>query len=239
MQLTPYIRCHRNGFTAVELVVVIGIMLLLTGMAMPGVLSSLRRGAVHSTANEVIDCWRQTRRLAMDEAALDPPRDPHPKHYGLLLVQRAGQRAFAAVVYDNRSADEVASDAMIAPSGAHARPDDDSSAVVLKQPLKRTVAIALSRDDAAPLILDGAILVYAQYGTGWPIDPADVLVGRGTAAAPVGLGIAGRPELGIPASPLATRMRVQTPDYAEAPRHRGYAVDLALYPVGVMAALDG
>jgi prepilin-type N-terminal cleavage/methylation domain-containing protein len=220
---------RRSGFTAIELIVVIGIMLLLSGMAVPGLVTSLRRGAVHAGANDLIDCWRQARGLALDEVPLDAKRDEAPRHYGLLIVQRGAAQAYAEVVYDSRSADDVA--------GGTARADD---LVLAKHALKRSVRIALARAaDDAPRPLDGALLIYAQYGTGLPIAAEDVVAGRGPTAPAIGLGIAGRPELGIPGSTLAARLRLQTLDYAETPRRRGHAVDLALFPVGVMAALDG
>ena len=53
----------RAAFTAIELVVVMGIMLMLMGMTTPTVLKMLRQSAVHKAGSDIVDAWR-IRRLA-------------------------------------------------------------------------------------------------------------------------------------------------------------------------------
>jgi prepilin-type N-terminal cleavage/methylation domain-containing protein len=60
---------QRSGFTAVELVVVIAIMLILTGLAAPTVFASLRRSQVQKGAALVADVARQAQQLAMQGLA--------------------------------------------------------------------------------------------------------------------------------------------------------------------------
>jgi Tfp pilus assembly protein FimT len=232
----------RGAFTAVELVVVIGIMLLLMGMAAPAVVKSIRRGAVNSAANDVQQCWRQARMLALTHTMPRSSGGQPAKHYGLALVQRTGERPFAAVIFDNQDEGGIAA----APTASILRRDPTGSATddqanppVAKYLFNRSVRLAVAKSPgAAATVGDEVLVVYSQYGSGLPIAPADVAAGRGSTASAVGLGLAGNPAFNLPASPLCAQLQLQTVDFDTAPVKRGYAVATALYPVGVLAAQE-
>lgn len=232
----------RHGFSAIELLVVIGIMMLLMAMASPAVLKSLRKGKVNSAASDVMQIWRQARMLAMSRQMPDAPRGTAPSHYGLMLVQDSGARSYAALIYDNR--DQAALQAT--PETAVLRRDptsgitsDSANPPVAKLHFNRNVVLASAADAAAePDTADRVLVVYAQYRTGLPIEPAQVAAGKGPNAPAIGVGLAGNPEFGIAASPISAKLRLQTLDYASTPSKRGHAIGVTLYPVGVLAAQE-
>jgi Tfp pilus assembly protein FimT len=220
------------GFTAIELCVVLGIMLMLAGMTTPTVLKMLRQSAVHEAGGEIINAWRVAHALAVEQVTLDTPNTTL-KYYGIEIVQTPGQQAYAAVIYDNQATSTIAGN----PAGSlYMGPT--TSQPVAKYLLKRTVLIASGMAGADPTPLNGVMVIYAQYGTGVPIDPTVVASGGGGTACPVGIGIPGNTVSNIPASTISTHLRIQTVDYTPGPTPRGYAVDLALYPVGIFAELN-
>jgi prepilin-type N-terminal cleavage/methylation domain-containing protein len=229
----------RSGFTAIELLVVIGVMLLLMSMALPGVLKVLRRAQVAGAAEAISSAWRQARDLAIRNPVPDAGPDGQrgaPAHYGIAIVV-SGARRYVALIYSNRDGEAIARD----PDGALMRtdPTDARSRPVLKQDFNGTVSVLAGTGGATPDARDRALAVYAQYRTGWPIAPAEVAANHGPVAAPTGIGLAGDQARGIPASPIASELRLQTIDYsAEAGHRRGYALDLTLYPIGVLGTKE-
>lgn len=55
---------HRHGFTAVEILVAISIMTIITSIAAPSAVTALRRGQVNEAANTVLDLHRSAQLLA-------------------------------------------------------------------------------------------------------------------------------------------------------------------------------
>jgi Tfp pilus assembly protein FimT len=228
-----------SGFTAVELLVVIGVMMLLLAMSLPGVLTVMRRAQVSGAAESISSAWRQARDLAIRNSVPDTGPDGQrgaPAHYGVAIVKSGAQR-YVALIYSNRDADGIARD----PDAALLRvdPADHASRPLLKQNLNSTVSLLSAVGSAAPDANDRTLAIYAQYRTGWPIAPADVAANHGPVAAPTSVGLAGDVNRGIPASPIASELRLQTVDWSgETGHRRGYALDLTLYPIGVLGTKE-
>jgi Tfp pilus assembly protein FimT len=232
----------RRGFTAVELLVVIGVMMLLMGMATPGVLKAVRRGTVNSAANDLTQCWRQARLLALTRTMPEATADGAPaKHYGLMLVQRDA-RVYAAVIYDNRDETAIGAapeDAILRRDPASATTSDSANPPVAKFFFNRNVALAAAKSSGTePAIGDRVMVVYAQYRTGLPISPQEVHCGHGSTACAVGMGLPGNPAFGLPDSPICAKLRLQTMDFDSGSSHRGYAVGVTLFPIGVVASQE-
>ena len=208
-----------------------GLMIMLSAMTVPTVLRMIRQSAVHSAAGDIIDAWNLARSLAMDQVVINTPGTTL-SYYGIEIVQQPGQQAYVGVIYDNRSNSAINGSPLTS-----LYTDSTTNQPVMQSMLKRTVQVA-NGVGAAPTVLSGTLAIYAQYGTGVPIDPAMVSGNCGTVAPPVGLGIPGNTVSNIPASTLSTALRLQTIDYSTVPTARGYAVSLALYPVGVFAELN-
>lgn len=213
------------------MIIVMGLMIMLAAMSVPTVLKMIRQSAVHSAAGDIINAWNLARSLAMDQVVIDTPGKTL-SYYGIEIVQQPGQQAYVGVIYDNRSTSAINANPSLS-----LYVDPTTSRPVMRSMLNRTVLVA-NGVGAPPTVLNGTLAVYAQYGIGVPIDPGMVSSNCGTVAPPVGLGIPGNTIANIPASTISTALSLQTIDYSSVPPVRGYAVNLALYPVGVFAELN-
>jgi prepilin-type N-terminal cleavage/methylation domain-containing protein len=228
-------RIARRGFTALELMVVLGIMLTLAGVALPATLPALRRARVTDAASDIASCWSQARVLAMSRR---PSSDGAlaGRHYGMIIVQRAGQPTWAGVIYAKDDLATLAGDpeaALLRPDPA-AAPDAGSNRPTVRKIFAASAVVA-SGTSASMGSGDQVLAIYAQYGTGMPIAPADVAAGQGFRAAPSALGM---PQAeGDPRPALVEALRIQTADYREAPRH-GAATRVAICHVGVTLLED-
>lgn len=214
----------RGGFTAIELVMVIGIMLILMAIAVPSILPAIRRGQVNDAVNDLTRCWRQARALAMTTAV---PTGATPPHFGVLIEQQPGQRPSVAVVFDSVA------------SGAARVLNNGIDPVVPSTWVATGDPVAEFRFNRSVMLSSTAlsggsttILIYAQYGTGLPILAQDVNLGRGMVAPPACLGIA---SAAAAASVVVPDLRVQTLDYETAPTRRGFASNFAIYHAGFCA----
>ena len=212
------------------MIIVMGIMISLSLMTTPTVLKLLRQSAVHSAAGDIIDAWNQARSLAMDRAVFSAPGSTL-NYYGIEIVQQPGQAPYVGVIYDTKTSAQIAANPALS---LLQNPTTDLP--VAKFSFKQTIQIANGVGGPA-VPLNGVLAIYVQYGSGYPIDPLAVASGHGAAASQVGLGIPGNPISNIPPSTISTQLQVQTIDYSPTPPIRGYAVSLALYPVGIMAEM--
>jgi len=223
----------RGGFTAVELLVVIGIMMLLMSIAIPSIIPSLRRGALHNAMNDIESCWRQARYLAMTTSV---PNGTNPAHFGIVLSQNAGERPYVALAYDSAGPGVMPNLLRQDQDPANPATYDPAKPPVVKHEFSRHVVIASQLPGGSTTTADRTVTVYAQYQTGVPVSPEDVAAGRGMVAAPTSFGIAASeldPTAPAPAS-VAPVIRLQTLDYD--PSQRGFALGVALYHAGFVSA---
>ncbi|MBA3684804.1 MAG: type II secretion system protein [Planctomycetes bacterium] len=82
----------RLAFTAIEMVTVLTVMIILTGMAVPALMPSIRKARVNEGAEAITAIASQARALARGSAANDTQR------YGVVVVNDA-QGSWAAVTY--------------------------------------------------------------------------------------------------------------------------------------------
>jgi prepilin-type N-terminal cleavage/methylation domain-containing protein len=237
----PTFSKSRAGFTAIELLVVIGIMLILMGIAVPPVVGALRRGKVNEAANGVMQCWRQARSLAMANPMPETPADgSQPKHYGVAVVADPAQGSYAAVIYGSTVIDTPAeaADAVLRvdPNGPA---DDKTNPAVAKFRFNRAVAVRSAAPDATSVdSTDRTLAVYAQYRTGLPISAGDVAGGSGPTASPISVGMGPNPTFHVPGSPVTSLLQLQTLDFGANNVKRGYGLKLTLFPVGVLATQE-
>jgi prepilin-type N-terminal cleavage/methylation domain-containing protein len=85
---------RRSGFTAIELLISISVILVLVGMAVPAIAPSIRRGRVNEAANAITQISRQARMLAIQ-------RQPEESHYGVLVADdpALGPGPIVALIY--------------------------------------------------------------------------------------------------------------------------------------------
>ncbi len=232
----------RRGFTAIELVVVVGIMMLVMSMMMPAVLKTLRKGAVSAAATDIMQCWRQARNLAIRHAMPDSDDGTAPKHFGLMITQRAGERPYAALIYDNRDAGSLTASpetAVLRADATSTSTNDSVNPPVAKCTFGRSVVMGCAPTAAdAVTTTDRVLVIYAQYRTGLPIDAAAVVAGKAPRAPAVGMGLTGNRAFCIADSPVCAKMDVQTLDFTGGADKRGYALGVILYPIGIAATQE-
>ncbi len=203
----------RSGFTAIELLVVVGVMALLALMIAPRVLDGVRRNTVRTAANQIISAWRDARALAVTRAPILPTTSvglaAEGKAFGIALTQDSSG-ARVRVVFDSASSNPAALDPE-RPQGT---------------PLSKTVIVSTRANDTAVPDPVTELIWYAQSGSGMPLRSDDVSLGRSAPPAGVGSPVpAGTPS-------VAPRLVVHTLDYDPVTR-KGYAVGVVIYPSGV------
>jgi len=84
----------QSGYTLIELMVVISVAIILLGMSAPPVMRSIRRQAVALAVEKLLSVHTQAQVLA--QGGMQPVDQ---SHYGMVVVQDPGQRAYAALIY--------------------------------------------------------------------------------------------------------------------------------------------
>jgi type II secretory pathway pseudopilin PulG len=220
----------RRGFTAVELIIVIGIMMILLGIAVPSVMPAIRRGKVNDAANDITDCWRQARALAIQTPLPPAQAGGQPPYFGIAIDQTTGQRPYVEIIFDSTAAGTQAYTRGMDPrdpstwsgSGTPVSIHTFSQQVILQ-----TTPLA----GGAASTADRHVVIYAQYGTGLPIDPATVVLGQGQIAAPTSMGVSS-PSIGT--QTVCPVLQIQTLDFdnSSPATKRGYAVLFQLFHAG-------
>ncbi|MBA3847126.1 MAG: prepilin-type N-terminal cleavage/methylation domain-containing protein [Planctomycetes bacterium] len=77
----------RAGFTAIELMVVLIVILVLIGLAVPGLVGAMRKGSVNDAANAIMRVSSQARQFARTRPAPSTtPGSPPAAYFGLVIV---------------------------------------------------------------------------------------------------------------------------------------------------------
>jgi type II secretory pathway pseudopilin PulG len=189
---------YRRGFTAIELMVVIGIMILMVSLAVPSMAESLQRTKVGNAAQAINEAHNQARFLAKTEGPADPLQPVlNQSHYGVALYAD-----HVEVTY-----------------GGSTLLDDGSKAIV-SIPFRSDVAAVYSTDTTPPYTwsnIPGAGIKWEyQFGTGFPIvQGAHSYTVPGSINDAANIGVV---SVGSPASPF-TALRVRTVDGTADGRH--------------------
>jgi prepilin-type N-terminal cleavage/methylation domain-containing protein len=93
----------RRGFTAVELLVVLGIVTLLTAMTAPAAMLAMSKGAVNRCAEELGSLVREGQQLARRQQPNGPPASQ--AHYGVVLRCETDGTVSAELLYGSTAND--------------------------------------------------------------------------------------------------------------------------------------
>lgn len=175
-------RNYRSGYTAIELMLVLSIIAVLSAMTAPSVVSSLRSAAASGGAEMIETVAREARILAMSNNA-------RSEHYGV-VVYAADGRHYAALTYG------------AAPTVANIMQASDGEPI-LQMVLNRNVAVFLGADHADHeedvIMVDGDEFGWMhQYRTGHAVNVA------GAGADSI--------SIGTPDSPVVDEISVRTLD---------------------------
>ncbi len=143
----------RAGFSAVELLVVLGIVMILATMAIPAIVPALRRGQVNDAATAIVQIARQARLMAMQRL---PPANNF--HYGVAIIYSPPAQVTVALIYGT------------AAQGAAAILQDVNSKPIAMEKLARSVMVYSG--DKELRSNGNTVCWYYQYRTGVPIGPS-------------------------------------------------------------------
>ena len=179
----------RRAFTSIELLVVLGVVSILTAIAAPGVMASLRRNAVAGAVNAVVGLTEEARMLAVSTS---PPVSADPTwseddRFGVVIHRRDDDRYSVAIT-----------------RGPEARED--------------TIWHDNRRGQAREIVLPAGVVVASAETLGDDPEPVDVAIGW-TLAYRTGSTVTGsgatlqRPStVGVVGSPVAERLVVRSRD---------------------------
>lgn len=209
----------RDAFTAMEMMIVIGIMALLATLAVPSLLGSMRNGKVNDAANAVSRISSQARMMART-------RYDAVKYYGVIIVNDANPGPqYVAMTYGT-DYPPTKGDVLTTDLSAYVEGTTPDSKVVGKANFNRNVVVF---DDTLGTAMLTRGWLY-QYRTGYPIPKLNV--GGPQTAPPISLTTAQPTSVGVnPAIPSQTPMSFRSLDGK-------YRVALAVYEVGITNAAN-
>ncbi len=147
------------GFTAMEMMIVIGIMALLATLAVPSLLGSMRNGRVNDACNSVTRVSSQAR--MMSRTRYDPT-----KYYGVIIVNDV-QPGYVELTYGSLDT-PVKGDILTTDLSAYVEGSTPANKVVTKHAFNRNVVVY--DDSVAPAVPLAASRGWLyQYRTGYPI----------------------------------------------------------------------
>ncbi|MBA3708540.1 MAG: prepilin-type N-terminal cleavage/methylation domain-containing protein [Planctomycetes bacterium] len=164
----------RRGFTAVEMLIVIGIISILATMAVPAIVPALRKGRVNDAAGAIVQISQQARLLAIKKYA--PAGN---EHYGVTIIDDPSVSPYALV-------------ALILGGPSDGKSGDKDR--IVKDPQGRPVA--MQKFPSSVMVWTGnqqlakaakTVTWYYEYQSGMPI----AIIGAGFTSAPVSVGCQG------------------------------------------------
>ncbi len=234
----PDRKSNRAGFTAIELLVVLIVVLIIIGLAVPALLGSLRKGSVNDAANSIIRVSSQARQFARTRS-LDATV---PGYFGLIVVAPTdGTPTYCALTFGT-SCPPMVADIMPQKGVPGAKP------VSLLRFNANVVAYrgkVHNENDPSVLPIEPGQSVgwLYQYRTGYPIYPADPFNGgQWPTAANVNIGVDPYHPAGLPPGMTATDADKTFP---EALRHftlrtadNRYRSAMSIYQIGLSNVQD-
>lgn len=233
----------RRGFTAIELLVVIGLIATITAIALPGVLRSLQRARVGRAATSVLRVHLLAQQLARAQAV--PQSGAAVRSYGLAIVDPGdGRPQWCSLVMNDAGAASW-SEVLVDREDGSQPLARFSLGAAIQAFHSATPTWSRSADDA--LAVSPSLVWWYQPGTGVPtrypaslVDPAqidvlavDIGTPRRNASAAIYAISSGRidevfqrPVPAIDPSPVCAHLSVRSTDNA-------YRLALAVYRVGL------
>ncbi len=222
----------RAGFTAIEMMVVVSIIILLVAMTVPSIFPAIKKGRVHDAANAIMRVASQARQLARTRQ--QPSAAMGLRYYGVSVVMPpGGAPAYAVLVYGDGSSPPAS------PSAEELKTQNDSTKFVAKMEFNRNVLPYQSSSSPGPTVktpisTGQGVRWYYQYRTGFVIQnatTATTTMNVGTAAVPAQAATATTPA--IPAIPAGTPA-----EFGVCSLDQQYVVAVAIYSIGLGNAQD-
>ena len=230
----------RLGFTAIEMMVVVSIVIILVAMVVPTIGPAMRKGAVHDSANAIQRACSQARQLARSNSEPEGSATRPLKWYGVsVVVPDDGKAAYAVVIYggvsDNPSTYTFAnSSGNHYPNGTPKLDGSNDTYIGFKAAAKFSLSRSVmpfqdSKVPTLPALPDYAFMTpgsaigwYYQYRTGFVfMDPTKP-----------GVGV----DIGVPVISPAITTAPQS--FGVASLDKKYVVAIAVYKIGLLNTQD-
>ncbi len=173
----------RAGFTAIELMVVLIVILVLIGLAVPGLVGAMRKGSVNDAANAIMRVSSQARQFARTRPA--PRTGSPPAYFGLVIV--GDRQPYVALTWGpectkdyiyvqktNWAVGDDRTDYDVYDSRSPSRTDPNAKPVS-KLLFNRNVIVYTGQTndplDGSVTPLSGDVGWFYQFRTGYPIKP--------------------------------------------------------------------
>ena len=218
----------RGGFTAIELMVVVSIIILLVAMTVPSIFPAIRKGRVHDAANAIMRVASQARQLARTRPQ---PLMATPPFYGVAVVVPGTGPAYAVLTYDDGSSPSVSTSGL--------KTQYDTNKYVSLQAFNANVMpFTGSAGGGGPgsktvysLQSAGSVTAwYYQYRTGFEIQNSATWTVLGNVGVP---SVAANAATGTPSINY-----IGTPIFGVCSLDQQYCVAIAIYSVGLANAQD-
>lgn len=212
----------RKGFTAIELLVVLIVVLVLVGMAVPALVGAMHKGSVNDAANAILRVSSQARQFARTRSLPSGP-GVAVGYYGLTVGCDNGQ-TYVALTY---GPDATPATVLMQPGGAK-----PVSKLLLNRNVIAYTGTKYDPDAATPVATGDSFGWLYQYRTGYPIVTAS------TTAKNMNIGV--DPEHPSPAGPEVPR--AQFPNNLRHLSFRTadgrYRTAVAVYQIGLANVQD-
>lgn len=223
----------RAGFTAIEMMVVVSIIIVLVAMVVPTIGPAMKKGSVHDAASAIQRACSQARQLARSTTE---PRvtSGTPNWFGVSVVvpSEANKPAYAVVIYGNNNPSDYGFASNVSNQYPNGTPNLDGVGTIsglkaaAKFPFNRGVMPVMAQSATAPVAKTdfdfmtpgSAVGWYYQYRTGFVFNN----VAQSTRAMDIGVPGSG-------ASPEALGV---------ASLDKKYIVAVAVYKIGLLNAQD-
>lgn len=230
----------RMGFTAIEMMVVVSIVIILVAMVVPTIGPAMRKGAVHDSANAIQRACSQARQLARSNSEPEGSATKPLKWYGVsVVVPDDGKAAYAVVVYGGVS-DNPSTYAFASSSSNHypnGTPLLDGTTntysgykAAAKFPLSRSVMPFKDATVPTPPALPAYTFMAPGSAVGWYYQYRTGFVFMNPAIPGVGV------DIGVPVISPATTTAPQS--FGVASLDKKYVVAIAVYKIGLLNTQD-
>lgn len=202
----------RAGFTAIEMMVVVSIIIVLVAMVVPTIGPAMKKGSVHDAASAIQRACSQARQLARSttEPRVTPGNNPNWFGVSVVVPTEANKPAYAVVIYGNTNPSDYGFASNESNQYPNGTPDLDGVGTIsgfkaaAKFPFNRGVMPVIAQSASAPVPASAfgfmtpgsAVGWYYQYRTGFvfnnvaqPTRAVDIGV-PGSGASPEALGVA-------------------------------------------------
>jgi type II secretory pathway pseudopilin PulG len=230
-----------SGFTALELVVVMTIVLILTALIAPGIYPAIAKGRVHEAANAIMSVAATARRMALSTTPGISTTGAATNYYGVAVVSpTSGGPAYAVLLYGN-STPSTPTDSSSILSGALMAdiPTQYRQQRIFNINVMPFSGSGTSLPATVTLVSGGVIAWYYQYRTGAVLYPAS-----SSNLVPMNIGVivtAATPptDMGPTGVPLSgSTIGVTDPVFGVSTLDQRFKTAIAVYSVGLMNTQD-